>query len=203
MLDHLGATVGDELRRKRLKEVGIDHDKPREMESSGEVLAIRKIAPCLAASRRVNHRKKRSRNIDPGDAAHPGSGGETGQIACYAAAKRNKCVLAAKPLFCERMPEARDSRRSLVLLSRWNGRKRRDTKPTGPEPRDRLVSNYVAPRENCWRDATADYDERRLRVEERGDTVRERRVMRGAFLGLVAERPRPRRRADTTCEFFV
>ena len=71
VLDHLGATVGDELQRKRLKEVRIDYDELREMESSGEVLAIRKIAPGLAASRRVDHRKKRSRNIDPGDAAHP------------------------------------------------------------------------------------------------------------------------------------
>ena len=50
MLDHLGATIGDEFRGKRLEEVGVDHDELGEMESASEVLAIWKIAPRLAAS---------------------------------------------------------------------------------------------------------------------------------------------------------
>ena len=50
MLDHLGATIGDEFRGKRLKEIGVNHDELGEMESASEVLAIWKIAPRLAAS---------------------------------------------------------------------------------------------------------------------------------------------------------
>ena len=90
-----------------------------------------------------------------------------------------------------------------MLLARWNDGKRRNSKPTSPEPSNRLVRDDVAPREDCGRDAATNDDERRLRVEKRGDAVRERRVMRGAFLRLVSKRPRPRRRADATRKLFV
>ena len=173
------------------------------MESASKVLAIWKIAPRLAASRRVNHRKQGGRNIDPGDAAHPSSGGKAGQIACDAAAKRDNRILAAKPSLGKGAPEFGDSHRRLVLFSRWNDGERRDTKATRPEPSDRLIRHDIASCEDCRRNATANDNERRLRIEKRGDAVRERRVMRGAFLGLITKGPRPRRHANATRKFLV
>ena len=130
------------------------------MERAREVLAIRKIAPRLAASRRVNHREKRSRHIDPGNAAHPCCGGKAGQVACDAAAKRSNRVSAAKPSLGKRAPELGDSHRRLVLFARRNGGERRDTKPARPKPRDGLVRNDAASREDRRRDATSHYNER-------------------------------------------
>ena len=79
------------------------------MERADEVLRLGEVTSRLSARRGVDHRKKRCRNVDPADAAHPRGRGKTREVARHAAAHGHGEVVACKPGTQERAPDRLDS----------------------------------------------------------------------------------------------
>ena len=208
VLDHLGASVGQNLRRQRLEERRIDDHQLRRMEGAREVLALGQIAARLAAGRRVHHGEKRRREVNPVDATHPGCRGKTGEIARHAAAERRHHILAAKTGRGKRVPKTDYRLRRLVLLARRNDGKRRLS--------DHLIARLAI--EGCNvsvrdkgnpfqqdRSESGRDDHQRLvrRLKRVGDTIRKRIVVRRTLLGLVAKRTTSRLGADAAGQFLL
>ena len=83
------------------------------------------------------------------------------------------------------MPEVRDRSGGLVLFAGRNRSERIDAESLGPNLGDSCICDNAAPFQNRGGYAASDDDERFLRVEERGDTVRKRRVVPRPFLRLL------------------
>ena len=121
MLDHFRPAVLEFIFGQGLKVSRVYKDKLGEMEGADKILAAGQVAAGLAAGGGVHHGKQRGGKIDPVDAAHPGRGGKSRQVAGHAASESGQGILASQAVGEDVFPDLFHGGKSFELFPALDG----------------------------------------------------------------------------------
>ena len=117
VLDNFGVAAPDFARGQGFENVEVTQDQARLPEGADQVLALLVVDGCLAADRGIDLSQQRRGNLYEIDAALDDAGGESGQIANYAAAERNHQIPAVDLAGDQLTAEIFQRRESLGVLA--------------------------------------------------------------------------------------
>ena len=100
--------------------LGVGEDGAGWMEGADQVFARGQVGPRFAADARVDHRQEGRGQVEPTNAAEPGRGRETGEVAHHAAAQGDDQCAAFHPGREHRAPDALHGGEGLVLFPGGN-----------------------------------------------------------------------------------